>query len=576
MNPKNTKTALFAIVLLAVPLFFLGLGSFGLFDPDEGRYATIPREMLERGDWVTPWLNGLKFFDKTPLLYWLTMISYSIFGVHDWSARLAPALAALGGLFVAYALGRRMWGRRAGLWSAVVLATSLMWPLMARLVFTDMLVSVFLFAALSFWWLGHSDENSRRQKSYFLAFWVALAFAVLSKGPVALVLAGGGIGIYCAICRQGKSLVTMNWRFGLPLFLLISVPWFVLVQLRNPEFNHHFWGQQHFARFLGTGVDRDHSHPATFYFQWLPLLFFPWTFLVPAAFATGWKKLRAKSDEKPSEKQRAAIFLLASGAWMIFFFSASDSKLQTYILPVLPLLSVAMAGFLEPLLKSQCADWTRLSKIGLALLAGILAVGGLAGLIWAPALLEKRNLPENSAQFLCVFLIFWALLIGLTTLRFRVAATLGALSLGFVAFFALLLQGIAVVAPAITVRPLVEAIRPGLTPQSELASLNFVQSFGFYAQKRVRVGGPATEIDYGRQQLSPAEQKRWFSSQPSDLRAQMSRDVPVYCILRNSRFKGEDLTDALAAMGGGAVVIVANSSHSVIGNRAAAALTPPL
>ncbi len=203
------------ITLLCVPLFFMGLGAWGFFDPDEGRYAEMPREMIVRHDFITPTLNYFKYFEKPPLLYWAVAGAYQLFGFHEWAARLVPASAALLGVFTAYFLGRRMFGARAGLLGAIVLATSALWVFLARFLVIDMLVSVLIFAALALWWMGHTEAKSARGRLYFLGFWSALALAVLTKGPMAVVLVGATIFIYTALCKNWRAWAKMQWLLGL-------------------------------------------------------------------------------------------------------------------------------------------------------------------------------------------------------------------------------------------------------------------------------------------------------------------------------------------------------------------------
>ena len=162
-SPQFSARWLVALALLiCYPLFFFYLGGWGLVDPDEGRYAEVAREMLANHDWVTPTLNSIKFFDKPPLLYWGMAASYAIFGLNEWAARLIPAVAALAGVGMTWLLGRRMFGERAAVLGALMLSTSLMWPVMARFVLTDMLFSVMVFCALGFWVAGPQCNHAAR------------------------------------------------------------------------------------------------------------------------------------------------------------------------------------------------------------------------------------------------------------------------------------------------------------------------------------------------------------------------------------------------------------------------------
>ena len=174
------------VTLVGLGLFFPGLGVPGLMDPDEGRYAEIAREMLLLRDWLIPHLNLVPYLEKPPLVYWLTSMSLGAFGLGEWAARLPSALAALAGLYLAFWLGRALWGERQGLWGAVVLATSGGYVVLARLLTLDMVFTLFLNLGIALGYLALSRERPRLWPYAYLA----LALAVMVKGPVALVLAG--------------------------------------------------------------------------------------------------------------------------------------------------------------------------------------------------------------------------------------------------------------------------------------------------------------------------------------------------------------------------------------------------
>jgi len=540
-----------SILLGVCALLLCGLGGWGLFDADEGRYAEIPREMLARHDWVTPTLNFIKFFDKPPLLYWGIAASYTLLGVHEAAARLIPALAALLGVAMAFALGRRMFGLRAGLLSALILATSLMWPLMARVVVTDMLVSSLVFSALALWWLGHTASEPARGRC-FLGLWAVLGLGVLAKGPIEIVLSGGTIFLYLLLCRQWRALRALRWGPGLLLLLLIAAPWFVLVAGRNAEFNHFFWYEQHIRRFLGRTIHRDHVQGRFYFFEFLPLIFFPWSLLAPAALLAGWKEVWPAR----SQKQRAVVFLAGGCAFIMLFFSASDSKLVTYILPVLPLLSILLAAYFDRLLARRQA-WSRALTVWAFGLAALLIVGGIAGLARGPHAL--RGLGASPS---------WAV----AAWRARAGELVAAVAGGFAVAFGCGLLLIAQVAPNLTAGPLVAQIRPGLERGGQVASLGLIQSLNFYTRQRVYILGHSDELVYGVAHMAPAERKRWLLQDENALRRLMARPVPVYFWIRNSNQHGEQAV--LAGIAGEAAEVARNYRYTVFGNRAARALQP--
>jgi 4-amino-4-deoxy-L-arabinose transferase-like glycosyltransferase len=413
IDPRwNTLRALWlslgALFVLGLPLFFFRLGGWAFFDPDEGRYGEIPRAMLERGDFITPTLNGVGFYDKPPLLYWGIAFFYRILGVSEGAARLVPALAALAAVFGAWALGRRMFGPRAGFLSGAILATCIAWPVMARVVLTDMLVSSLVFLAMAFWWLSRTETDGKARTLTNFGFWTALALGVLAKGPIAVVLVAGTVIFYILLSGDRSGSKTVGLKTGPIWLLLVAAPWFVAVQMHNPEFNHAFWVQQHFGRFLGLLAERDHEYGPQYFFVLIPVIFFPWTFFAPAAIAASWKKIWPGRGQVRSEKGRAALFLCCGVAFVTLFFTGSSSKLVTYILPVLPLMSVALAGYFEMVLQ-RGADWNRVLKGGAYTLAGLVVVLGIATWTAGGKALVKQNAPADAAHVLSVTLVLWGL-----------------------------------------------------------------------------------------------------------------------------------------------------------------------
>ena len=572
--------AVAAILLLALPLIFFELNGWSFLDPDEGRYGTIPYQMIERADFITPKQNEVKFFDKPPLLYWGVAASYAVFGYEEWAARLVPALAALIGLLTVYGLGKRMFGERAGFIAAVILATSLMWPVMARIVVTDMLVSALIFVALSLWWLGHSETESRsRQSGYFVGFWISLALGALAKGPIVLVLTGGGLFLYSLLCRQWRAWSQMRWGIGIPLFFLIAAPWFFLVAQRNPEFNHFFWYDQHIGRFLGKTSGNDHIQGATYYLQFLPVILFPWSVFVPCAIIAGWRHLRSTASSERSEKQRAVIYLLCAVGFTLSFFSASKGKLLTYILPVVPPLALLLAAYFDRLLTSRTL-WNRGLTWGTVVLTAILLAMGVAIGIFAPAKLRAVGVQESAALILALVFMAWAVFFALAAWRMGIKGVLAATAGGFTAVLVTILWVAGTIMPDFTTASLVKYIRPGLEShaKSEVLTLSYIGSVPFYTRRRVEILGIPDEMRFGVEQMPFDEKQLWVfegEAKLRNLREEMTDPYPVYCFVRIPRRKRHQIADLLHKIGDGATPIAANERYLVFGNRAAIAATPP-
>ncbi len=566
------KTGLIVLSLfgLSLLLFFSFLGSWGLFDPDEGRYAEIPREILESGNWITPHLNYVTYFEKPPLLYWFTALFFRVFGLHEWVIRLVPALAATAGVLLTYMLGRRMFNARAGFLGAVVLATSLLYAFLAHELLIDMLFSVLLFAALSLWWMGHSEEIPKRQAAYFLGFWSTLAFAVLAKGPVAVLLTAVVIGTYLLLCRPPRAWSQMQWLPGILLFALISVPWFVLVAQHNPTFNNFFWYGQHVARFLGKGENREHVKGLLYFFKFLPLLFFPWTFFVPAAFFFGWRKLWPAR----TPHQRAAIFLLAMSLLILLFFSASSSKLIPYILPIFPPMAILMGIYFDRLIAQTERASSKVFIGGGWLLAVLLGASALAMFFAAPKYLQSEGLGRGWAIAEGALFLAWAIAMAVTMQKRQPAQIVAAAAGGLALFFVGTLPLISAAAPNRQVASLLQYIRPGLDAGGDILMIgDLTQSVTFYTRRRTRIVGDGGEIRFGAALLPPAEKSQWFldDGDRTSLHRAMQSPLPVYGVLKSHA----QAQKYLSQMPPGTQEIIWNKRRSIIGNLAATRLTPP-
>ena len=247
------RDALLLAVLLAV-FFGFELGGRALWHPDEGRYSEIPRAMVASGDYVTPRLNGVKYFEKPALFYWMQAGSIKLFGVNEWALRLWPALLALAGCLAVYGAGRKLFGRRAGLIAAIVLATSPLYYLLARIITLDMAVSVLLTGALLSFLLGVREPPGRTRSLYLYAFYALCAAATLTKGLIGIVIPAMVIGAWIVLLWDWRLLRAIHLPTGLLLFFVLAAPWHVLAARANPEFAQFYFIHEHFQRYLTTGT----------------------------------------------------------------------------------------------------------------------------------------------------------------------------------------------------------------------------------------------------------------------------------------------------------------------------------
>jgi 4-amino-4-deoxy-L-arabinose transferase-like glycosyltransferase len=339
----RTRTDVLLLVAFCGFLFFYGLGTFGLLGADEPRYAQVAREMLDRGDWVTPTLQAKPWLEKPVLYYWEAMVSFRAFGVSDRAARLPGALDAALLIAVIYFFLRRF---RPGseLDGALIAASCAGMIGFARAAATDMpLAACFGIALLG--WYGWYES---RRRIYLAGFYFFLALGTLAKGPVAPALSAVILLIVLAIKRDWRAIWPTLWIPGITLYLAVMLPWYIAVQMRNPEFFRVFILEHNLARFSQDVYH--HRQPFWFYLPVFLLAAMPWTIVLILAL---WERLRRLSEKPSAEKSFSqnssenswALFLLI---WMlvpILFFSASQSKLPGYILPALPAAALLVTGW---------------------------------------------------------------------------------------------------------------------------------------------------------------------------------------------------------------------------------------
>ncbi|MEF9482350.1 glycosyltransferase family 39 protein [Ralstonia sp. 1B3] len=354
---SSRRSPWMALIVVALIGVFLALWTDDLFQrstlfrPDEGRYAEIPREMVASGDWVTPRLNDLKYFEKPPLQYWTTAATFEAFGVNAWGARLWPVLFGLGGiLMTAWTLAVYRGGRTAAT-GAAILASSLLYLLFGQVITLDMGVGFFLTVGACGFALAQRSGASRGGRlGWMLVVWLALAGATLTKGLIGLVVPGL-IGVaYLLMTRDWALIRRMHWLPGLALYLIATAPWFVIVQQRNPEFFNFFFIHEHFQRFL---TNEHHRSGKWWYFIAVGAAgLLPWT---PLLFAAIGRRLGRVADLFVGTRQFDLMRWSIAWAGMIFlFFSASSSKLPGYIVPAFPALAIVLALALE---KCRRAPW---------------------------------------------------------------------------------------------------------------------------------------------------------------------------------------------------------------------------
>ncbi len=350
LDTRSSGSFFTAAPRLWAVLFFVSLvlvllepGHVPLFEPDEGRYSEIPREMLLTGDFITPRLNGVLYFEKPPLFYWLVAGSFKVFGENEFAARLPSKLSVIGMALAAYFFARKRYGPRIGLLSGLIVSTSILGFVLARITIIDPLVSLALsvagFAFISFA-EAETAGNRKRAQVMLYGLHVACAAAVMAKGLIGIVLPGAAIVIWIAVTGHYRLIPRLFSPGPLITFLVLVVPWHVLLAQREPSFLNFYFVNEHFNRFLKPEHRRDGT---PFYFVFVLLAgFLPWTAFF-GRLRESWPGFRLGSwREKPIEGFLWVFFL-----FLLFFFSISKSKLIPYILPVWPAFAVLLALGIE-------------------------------------------------------------------------------------------------------------------------------------------------------------------------------------------------------------------------------------
>ncbi|MEF9443711.1 glycosyltransferase family 39 protein [Burkholderia cenocepacia] len=342
--PLNRITLVLLLVAFAI-VWFAPLGLRHLIPSDEGRYAEMAREMFVTGDWITPRYNGYKYFEKPPLQTWLNALTFAWFGIGEWQARLYTAVASFAGVLLVGYTGARLFNPLSGFLAAVVLASAPYWNLMGHFNALDMGLAFWM--ALSLCSLLLAQRPGLRPaavRGWMWACWAAMAFAVLSKGLVGLILPGAVLVLYTVIARDWALWKRLYLVSGLVIFFAIVTPWFVLVQQRNPEFFNFFFVVQQFRRYLTPEQNR----PGPLYY-FVPVLlvgFLPW-------LSVAWQSIRhaLRMPRQPNGFSPMLVLLIWS-AFIFLFFSASHSKLISYVLPVAPALALIIGAYL-PLMTAE-------------------------------------------------------------------------------------------------------------------------------------------------------------------------------------------------------------------------------
>ncbi len=384
-------------MLLWAIVYIPGVLSPPLLDDADSIHAEAARELVVRHDWTTLYIDGVRYLEKAPLMYWGMAASYSIFGAEDWAARLPLALGVLALLLTTYSLGKRTMGERAGFWAAVVLAVSIGPYIFTRFIIPDLLVGLWLTLGLDFFLRTLDEERPSILSCWGLAATVALN--VLTKGLIGLVFPAAIIGLYLIFTGNLKHLLRMRLLSSIAVLLIIAAPWHVAAALENPPagqsrgFLWFYFVNEQFLRYLGKRIPPDYDTVPLIVFWGLMLLWlFPWSAFVIQSLRQvphRWSEWRSGMNQR----QRAMLLYAVWAAVILMFFSFSTRQ-EYYSIPALPGLALLIGGWLQKEDASPATSNLRRSgRIG----SMVLLV--LAGVVFATAmflLVQSRSMPADS------------------------------------------------------------------------------------------------------------------------------------------------------------------------------------
>jgi 4-amino-4-deoxy-L-arabinose transferase-like glycosyltransferase len=505
-------------------MWLANLGLRPLFNPDEGRYAEIPREMLAGGDWVIPHLNGLAYAEKPPLQYWATALSYRVFGINEFAARLYCALCALGTIALVWLMARREGGSRCAWLAAAVLSGMLIFAVLGQLLTLDMSLTFYLTLSLTGFLFAQpaaGDATSRAGSGrWMLAAWAAAALGVMTKGIIAAVIPAAVLILHSLWTRDFTAWHRLRLSWGLPLFLIVTVPWHWLAARRDGDFLQFYFVHEHVARYLTPIAQR--VEPWWFFLAVFVGGSAPWTLSALRVVAVGWRRT-------PGGGFDARLFLWIWVVFVVVFFSLSDSKLMPYILPIMPVLALRIALLPPEVFRRDC-----LVTAIFTLVVG--AALGWASLHW-PQMLSSSDRAEyflplakpaaKIAALLCVSGIF--VLVQGARHPTRAAVFLG---VGWCLAWVWLGVEAAAVAPVYSGLNLAQAIPASERGAPIYSVATYDQTLEFYLQRSVTLVRFRGELEYGLNKNPGADipdlqefERRW------------SADSQAFAVMGSSMFE---------------------------------------
>ncbi|HYA34616.1 MAG TPA: phospholipid carrier-dependent glycosyltransferase [Candidatus Binataceae bacterium] len=470
------------VFAFAVVLYLPGLGRPALWEPDEGRYAEIAREMHLSGDFVTPRNDQVRYFEKPPLVYWAETAAIAVFGANEFAIRLPAAICSIAEIVGTAMLAEAMFGADAALLSAIALGLGPLFFGLGRAATLDPALAFFMTAGLGAFFMAAliRDFSRTDARRLFVVAAAMLAMGTLAKGPVALLLGGAIALAWIIVERRTNEIVRMPWLPAIAVYAAITIPWFALAEWRNPGFLSFFFLHEHFARYLHAS---EHGWGMWFF---IPVVIFgawPWIVFAPV----GMREMARDSSTRSVLKFLAIWF-----AFTFVFFSIPRAKLASYILPAMPALAI-LCGYGIARLWSMPSDRARRILTWFVLLNVVAVVGAAAGLFAARGFLS----PELTVDGIVILSLLALMTIAVWILRgASVGPSIVAIALTMIVIVGLGTRAREHAAAYATYRNLARAIAPLLRPGCVLASYRHnVQSLPFYTGFRERLVAYRGELD---------------------------------------------------------------------------------
>lgn len=466
---------IFFLLFFLISIFFIMLGTRPLSIPDEANYAEIAREMFHSKDYFTPYLNGIKFFEKPVLLYWFGVGIAKIFGLHLWSLRSVNAILAIFGCLITYFTAKKIYDHKTGIIAACILGTSMLYFILAHMYTMDLSISVLIAMTLYAFIIGVKEPSHRF--FYFIMASIAAGLAVLMKGLMGIVLPFLIIGVWIALFREWKLIRLKEIVIYFAIVMAIALPWHIIVTLYHPEFLHFYFVEHHLSRF--SSGDIGHLRPFWYYIPVVIMGFFPWIIFLPQALIKTFSK-----------GKKIEIFFSCYAIIIFLFFSISKAKLIPYVLPMFPPLAILIAHYVKNSLT------LKRHYIFLCILSGIVALSCvLFTKFWQVADPELTSFYLNIAAGILITGSFIGYFFSDKKPLFAIYSTI---LMG--AIIGILLIIMLPAMDRLTIYPLTQILKPILQNEDEVIAFNHhYQDLSFYLERRVNILNSRKLFSFGMQ-----------------------------------------------------------------------------